>query len=487
MALGSAEGADRVNEAAIFLAREVQKAASELRLSERAFVFGGIVRDALRRGESARPVRGLEEATDLDVIVEGGEGEVAALARRLAELWGGRAIRLNRSFAVCRWSARVAGRMVTVDIQPARDLRRFLEGRDLTINAIAVPLAGAPAFLAAPAAEVCIDPTGGVRDLAAGLVRPCGPRAFVDDPVRILRACAYAAWPGFELDEGAVAEARRVSGRLGTVPPERLLEPVLASARDAGTYARFLRLLAAVGASPYVFGEVDPTGAVPLLGHLERALEALVSEPSREELEAIRFVIATAPIVAQRLGGGGASAGNARRHARAPLVRGVHARSFRRALWRWALAVDAVSSLGASVGDGAARGELYQRYYPIARALARSDEPRIVAACCLCLMESAERRSEALRPQVARPEASLDEQRADAVGRMCERARALSKSRIMREVANSVRRRSFAGGSAPPSGNAALGERILHVKASYILSGDLETHAMPRSHRGAGN
>lgn len=481
MALGSAEGTDRVNETAIFLAREVQKAASELRLSERAFVFGGIVRDALRRGESARSGRGLEEATDLDVVVEGGEGEVAALARRLADRWGGRAIRLNRSFAVSRWSARVAGRTVTVDIQPTRDLRRFLEGRDLTINAIAVPLAAAPAFLAAPAAEACIDPTGGVRDLAAGMVRPCGPRAFIDDPVRVLRACAYAAWPGFELDEGAVAEARRVSGRLGAVPPERLIEPVLASARDAGTYARFLRLLAAVGASPYVFGDIDPTGAVPLLGHLERALETLVSEPTRGEFEAIQFVIATAPIVAQWLGGGGTSAGDAGQHAKSPLVRGVHARSFRRALGRWALAVDAVSGLGASVGDGAARG---QPYYPIARALARSDEPRIVAACCLCLIESAERRPEALRPQVARTEASLDEQRAEVVGRMCERARALSKSRLMRQVANSVRRRSSAGGSAPPGGSAALGERILHVKALYILSGDLETHAMPRRHRG---
>ena len=55
--------------------------------------------------------------------------------------------------------------------------------RDFTVNAIAVPLGGGEP----------IDPTGGIADLEAGVLRAASERAFADDPLRILRAARIAA------------------------------------------------------------------------------------------------------------------------------------------------------------------------------------------------------------------------------------------------------------------------------------------------------
>ncbi|SUA21719.1 tRNA nucleotidyltransferase [Neisseria gonorrhoeae] len=61
--------------------------------------------------------------------------------------------------------------------------------RDLTINAMAQDADGK-----------IIDPFGGQRDLAAGILRHVSP-AFAEDPVRILRAARFAARYGFEIAE----------------------------------------------------------------------------------------------------------------------------------------------------------------------------------------------------------------------------------------------------------------------------------------------
>lgn len=72
-------------------------------------------------------------------------------------------------------------RRLTYDLARLRgaDLHTDLLDRDFTINAIAIDLS-APAAL--------IDPLGGAQDLQAHLLRPCSPQAFINDPVRVLRA-----------------------------------------------------------------------------------------------------------------------------------------------------------------------------------------------------------------------------------------------------------------------------------------------------------
>ncbi|HCA27939.1 MAG TPA: multifunctional CCA tRNA nucleotidyl transferase/2'3'-cyclic phosphodiesterase/2'nucleotidase/phosphatase, partial [Betaproteobacteria bacterium] len=74
-----------------------------------------------------------------------------------------------------------------VHAAPEVTLEQDLARRDLTINAIARDAHGN-----------LIDPFDGVGDLKAGVLRHVGP-AFIEDPVRVLRAARFAARFGFRV------------------------------------------------------------------------------------------------------------------------------------------------------------------------------------------------------------------------------------------------------------------------------------------------
>ncbi len=86
--------------------------------------------------------------------------------------------------------------------------------RDFRVNAMALQV---------PAVKL-IDPTGGVEDLVAGILRtPADPKvSFGDDPLRMLRAARFSAQLGFEVQSDtrdAIAELRET---LKIVSPERV-------------------------------------------------------------------------------------------------------------------------------------------------------------------------------------------------------------------------------------------------------------------------
>lgn len=77
-------------------------------------------------------------------------------------------------------------------------LEEDLSRRDFTVNAMAMPVEGG----------ALVDPFGGRRDLALGLIRAVGDplQRFAEDGLRPLRACRFAAQLGFEV-ETATLEA----------------------------------------------------------------------------------------------------------------------------------------------------------------------------------------------------------------------------------------------------------------------------------------
>ena len=88
-----------------------------------------------------------------------------------------------------------------------------LARRDFTVNALAYhPGRG------------LLDPFGGQRDLAAGILRTAGsPRErFSEDALRILRGCRLASQLGFTLDEEAWEAAVSQKGLLARVSAERV-------------------------------------------------------------------------------------------------------------------------------------------------------------------------------------------------------------------------------------------------------------------------
>lgn len=143
-----------------------------------------------------------------------------------------------------------------VDSDPSVTLEEDLSRRDFTINAIAQDEEDGKLS----------DPLGGVRDLEARVLRHAGP-AFVEDPLRVLRAARFMARfadLGFTVAPETMALMREMAagGELAELVPERVWQELSRALRSA-TPSAFLRTLRDCGALAQVLPEVDALYGVP--------------------------------------------------------------------------------------------------------------------------------------------------------------------------------------------------------------------------------
>jgi tRNA nucleotidyltransferase (CCA-adding enzyme) len=131
------------------------------------------------------------------------------------------------------------------DVTLEQDLLR----RDLTINAIAEHPDGS-----------LIDPYGGEDDVRDGVLRHVS-LAFAEDPVRILRVARFAArfarW-GFRVAHGTNRLMQKMvdNGEVDALVAERVWQE-MAKALQEDQPARFFEVLAACGALPRIFPELQ--------------------------------------------------------------------------------------------------------------------------------------------------------------------------------------------------------------------------------------
>ena len=148
-----------------------------------------------------------------------------------------------------------------VDYDPAMPFAEAASRRDFTINAIGLDLA---------CGEI-LDPWGGRADLQAGLIRHVSA-AFDEDPLRVLRACQFAARFGFAIAPETLRQCRSLQAELATLSTERIWEEFkklllksaapsvgLRALHDTGALALFPELAALRGAphSPAFHPEGD--------------------------------------------------------------------------------------------------------------------------------------------------------------------------------------------------------------------------------------
>ncbi|MEI3844435.1 MULTISPECIES: CCA tRNA nucleotidyltransferase [unclassified Microbacterium] len=176
-------------------------------------VVGGPVRDALLG----------RDTHDLDFTTDARPDEILRIVTPVSTAqWD-----IGREFGTI--GARVQGEQVEITTyradsydgttrKPAVEFGDTIEGdlvrRDFTVNAMA---------LRVPAVTL-VDPTGGVEDLVAGVLRtPSDPEvSFGDDPLRMLRAARFCAQLGFDIEEGTLAAVARLRESLRIVSPERI-------------------------------------------------------------------------------------------------------------------------------------------------------------------------------------------------------------------------------------------------------------------------
>jgi len=214
------------------------------------YLVGGAVRDRLL----GRPVR------ERDWVVVGA-GPDDLIARGFTPVGREFPVFLHpethEEYALARLERKVAPgyRGFETCFSPDVTLEEDLRRRDLTINAIAESESG----------EI-VDPFGGRRDLEARVLRHVSD-AFVEDPVRILRAARFAARfapLGFRIaDETMALMARMVaSGEVDALVPERVwqeTERALAEERPEV----FFEVLRACGALRVLYPEIDALFGVP--------------------------------------------------------------------------------------------------------------------------------------------------------------------------------------------------------------------------------
>jgi poly(A) polymerase len=200
----------------------VSETAAELGV--RAFVIGGYVRDCFL----GRPNK------DIDIVVE---GSGIALAEAVAE-------RVRAHVSVFRnfGTAMLRYQGTEVEFVGARKESYHRESRkpivedgtleedqlrrDFTINAMAFSLCKEDF-------GALVDPFGGIRDLASGIIRtPLQPeQTYSDDPLRMLRAIRFAAQLStpehpFTIVPESLQAMRTMASRLKILSSERIVEEV---------------------------------------------------------------------------------------------------------------------------------------------------------------------------------------------------------------------------------------------------------------------
>ena len=254
-------------------------------LGVRAFVIGGYVRDCFL----GRPSK------DIDIVVE---GSGIALAEAVAEkVHSNVSVFRNFGTAMLRYKGievefvgarkesynRNSRKPVVEDGTLEDDQLR----RDFTINAMAFSLQKEDF-------GALVDPFGGIRDLAAGIIRtPLDPdTTYSDDPLRMVRAVRFATKLSteehvFTIVPESLESIRRNVGRMEILSKERIVEElnkILGTSRPSMGF----RLLDDTGLLEYILPQLSNLKGVETVdgkGHKENfshTLEVLDNVASLE-------------------------------------------------------------------------------------------------------------------------------------------------------------------------------------------------------------
>lgn len=196
---------DCFNPFEIELNRLVLNLAAETSLN--LYIVGGLLRDCFLASFQGRPVA----VKDIDYAVQ--NGSAFTFARQVASALGGHFVALDQKNDTAR--------VVFTDQEISLDFAGCVGGsiesdihrRDLTINALAWD---------PQTPDSVLDLTGGIADIKTKVIRAVTERAFVEDPLRILRAFRFAAMIEAVIEPDTVEWLRRHVSLLSAVAAERV-------------------------------------------------------------------------------------------------------------------------------------------------------------------------------------------------------------------------------------------------------------------------
>ncbi len=183
------------------------------------FLVGGGVRDLLL-GKELKEIDLIVLHHPIEEIVEKlkPHGKISLVGKSFAVLkfhYGGGIIEISiprkeRRASPDSWSHK----NFLVQADPELPLEEDLRRRDFTVNSMALNLLTGE----------LVDPLGGREDLRRRILRMTNPRAFADDPLRVIRAARFAAKLSFKIDPEIYEKAKGVE--FSELPRERILEEI---------------------------------------------------------------------------------------------------------------------------------------------------------------------------------------------------------------------------------------------------------------------
>lgn len=212
---------------------DIQDVLLNLAIDAPLYMVGGAVRDAFL----SRPVKDIDLATP---------GPSIQIARQLADTLDADIFIMDAERGVARVLHTTPEGRLTIDVARFRgdDLLADLQGRDFTMNAMAIDIQGDLQHI--------IDPLNGEEDLEAKFIRRCHPQSIAEDPIRSLRAVRQSVQLKMRLEAATMADIRKHAADIHTPSAERL--------RDA-----FFQILALRNRTPQAFRVLDALG---LLRHI---------------------------------------------------------------------------------------------------------------------------------------------------------------------------------------------------------------------------
>ncbi|MFH1396995.1 MAG: HD domain-containing protein [Candidatus Omnitrophota bacterium] len=175
------------------------------------YIVGGALRDIFLKREKENP--------DIDFCLKKG---AINFARQLAKELKCGFVVLDPAHGCARLVHKAKDKIYTLDFSDFRgkDLREDLYLRDFTVNSLSLGLESV--FKKNDFRRVLIDPYGGVKDLEKKVIRLVNPKAFDQDPVRILRAFSLASKFNFKIHPNTFQLARLKKKSITQVSWERI-------------------------------------------------------------------------------------------------------------------------------------------------------------------------------------------------------------------------------------------------------------------------
>ena len=140
------------------------------------------------------------------------------------------------------------------DFNPEITLEQDLFRRDFTANSIAYD----------EETKEFIDPYKGMEDIKNKILRVTNPKAFKDDPLRVLRMARFHAQLDFSIEESTLQLAKEMiaEGCLKNLTPERIFSEI-EKAASTFRFANFIHILHEIGGLKDILPEIEKLYEVP--------------------------------------------------------------------------------------------------------------------------------------------------------------------------------------------------------------------------------